>query len=79
MKLKVLKILGFSWVLAFQAFEPALATPLGLKDIMRTEVETDSSIPSPSEFIGVDLGSKHLLHSRNRSVFRRALCCFPQD
>lgn len=62
MKLKVLKILGFSWMLAFQAFEPALATPLGLKDIMRTEVETDSSIPSPSEFIGVDLGSKHLLH-----------------
>ena len=62
MKLKVLKILGFSWVLAFQGFEPALATPLGLKEIMRTEVETGSSIPSPSEFIGVDLGSKHLLH-----------------
>ena len=62
MKVKVLKVLGLSWLLAVQGLEPTLATPLTLKEILSSQVETDSSIPSPSEFIGVDLGSKHLLH-----------------
>ena len=54
MKVKVLKVLGLSWLLAVQGLEPTLATPLTLIEILSSQVETDSSIPSPSEFIGVE-------------------------